>query len=92
MIVMYHVVMQTLKFAFKKNIFESDIIEEVPDGSTEWASPLVAIPKSDGNVRICVDMGRANEAVIREQHPISTVEELLHRLNGSTMFSKLDLK
>ena len=81
------------KVDFKLNeLLESDIIEEVPDGSTKWVSPLVVIPKSDGDVRICVDMRRANEAVIREQHPIPTVEEVLHRLNGSTMFSKLDLK
>ena len=81
------------KVDFKLNeLFESDLIEEVPDGPTKWVSPLVVIPKSDGDVRICVDMRRANEAVIRERHPIPTVEEVLHRLNGSTMFSKLALK
>ena len=81
------------KVDFKLNeLLESDIIEEVPDGPTEWVSPLVVIPKSYGDVRICVDMRRANEAVIRERHPILTVQELLHRLNDSAMFSKLDLK
>ena len=50
------------------------------------------VPKSDGDVRVCVDMRRANEAIIRERHPIPTVEELLHDLNGSTVFSKADLK
>ena len=75
-----------------EEVLESNIIEEVPDGPTEWVSPLVVIPKSDGDVRICVDMPLAHEAIIKERHPIPTVEELLHRLNGSTMFSKLDLK
>jgi len=37
-------------------------------------------------------MRRANEAVVRERHPIPTVEEILHELNGSTVFSKLDLR
>ena len=37
-------------------------------------------------------MRRANETIIRERHPIPTVEELLHDLNGSTVFSKVDLK
>ena len=37
-------------------------------------------------------MRRANEAVIRERHPISTIEEVLGSMNGSTVFSKLDLK
>ena len=43
-------------------------------------------------MRVCVDMRRANEAIVRELHPIPTVEELLHDLNGSTVFSKIDLK
>ena len=52
----------------------------------------VVVPKADGDVRVCVDMRRANEAIIRERHPIPTVEELLHDLTGSTVFSKIDRK
>ena len=37
-------------------------------------------------------MRRANEAIIRERLPIPTVEEVLEELNGSTVFSKLDLR
>ena len=37
-------------------------------------------------------MRRANEAIEREGHPIPTIEEVLYGLNGSTVFSKLDLK
>ncbi|CAH1233137.1 RTL1 [Branchiostoma lanceolatum] len=37
-------------------------------------------------------MRRANECIIRERQPIPTVEEVLHDLNGSTVFSRLDLK
>ena len=40
---------------------------------------------------MCMDMRRANGAT-RERHPIPTVEEFLHDLNGSTVFSKIDLK
>ena len=81
------------KVDFKLNeLLESDIIEEVPDGPTTWVSRLVVICKNDGDVRICVDMRRANDTVIRERHLIRSEEELLHRLNSSTVFSKLDLK
>ena len=68
-----------------------DIIEDV-EGPTPWVSPLVAVPKSSGDVRVCVDMRRANEAVIRERHPIPTLEETLAALNGAAVFSKLDLR
>ena len=73
-------------------LLELDIIEEVTEGPSGWISPLVVVAKGDGDVRVCVDMRRANEAIIRERHPIPTVEELLHDLNGSTVFSKIDLK
>ena len=68
-----------------------DIIESV-SGPTPWVSPLVAVPKSNNDVRICTDMRRANEAVQRERHPIPTVDELLQDFNEATVFSKLDLK
>ena len=69
-----------------------DIIEEVAHNPTEWVSPLVDVPKADGDNRICVDMCRANSAIQRERHPIPTIEEVLYDLNGPTVFSKLDLK
>ena len=68
------------------------IIEEVPEGPTSWVSPLVVVPKPDGDVRICVDMRRANQAIVRERQPIPTVEEVLQDLNGGTVFSRVDLK
>ncbi|KAL9953254.1 hypothetical protein ACROYT_G040640 [Oculina patagonica] len=73
-------------------LLQEDIIEEVPCGPTEWTSPLVVVPKQDGDIRICVDMRRAHEAMERERYPIPTIEEVLHDLNGSTVFSKLDLR
>ena len=37
-------------------------------------------------------MRMANKAVIRSHAPISTIEELLQNMNGSKVFSKLDLR
>ena len=69
------------------------IIEEVPERPTSWVSPLVVITKP-GDVRICVDIRRTNQAIIRERQPIPTVKEvLLQDLNGSTVvFNRVDLK
>ena len=68
-----------------------DIIEKV-SGPTPWVSPLVVVPKSSGEIRVCVDMRQVNTAVIRERYPIPTIEESLQDLNGAAVFSKLDLK
>ena len=56
-------------------------------------SPLVVVPKpkSPGQVRVCVDMRRANVAIKRERHITPTINEIIHDLNGACVFSKLDL-
>ena len=68
-----------------------DIIEPVEEAS-KWVNPIVIVPKASGEIRICLDMRRANEAIEHVRHPIPTVDEILQGLNGSTKFSKLDLK
>ena len=87
-----------IPFSMRKKLEEKiqamindDIIEEVK-GPTPWVSPLVIVPKPSGDIRICVDMRQANTAVIRERHPIPTVDEVTHNMNGSTVFSKIDLR
>ena len=72
-------------------MLDEDIIEPVKTGS-KWTSQIVPIPKPDGNLRICCDMRNANEAIIREQFPIPTVEEIMQDMNGAAVFTKLDLK
>ncbi|KAK3108827.1 hypothetical protein FSP39_016677 [Pinctada imbricata] len=37
-------------------------------------------------------MRQANVAIMRERHILPTVDEIIHDLNGATVFSKLDLK
>ena len=73
-------------------LLKLDIIEPV-EGPTPWVSPFVCVPKHNSDeIRMCVDMRRANEAVIRERHPIPTIDEVLNDMNGSSIFSSLDLK
>ena len=50
-------------------------------------SPLVLIPKKNGEVRLCIDMRRTNKAINRERHASPTVDDLVHNLNGA-MVSK----
>jgi len=64
----------------------------VVDGPTSWISPVVVALKASGDIRLCVDTRKANAAIIRERIPIPTVNEVLENLNGSTVFSKLDLR
>lgn len=58
---------------------------------SQWISPVVPVLKGD-DVRVCIDMRRANEAVQRENHPLPTMEDFLPHLANCRFFAKLDVK
>ncbi|XP_053686346.1 uncharacterized protein K02A2.6-like [Sabethes cyaneus] len=68
-----------------------DIIER-KEGPATWVSPLVVVGKSDGDPRICLDLHRVNEAVLRERHPMPIVDDYLARLGEGKYWTKLDIK
>ena len=72
-------------------LVDRDVIEKAK-GPTPWISPVVVVPKPDGDLPLCVDMRQANSVIVRERHPIPTVDEIPHGINGSTIFTKLDIK
>ena len=74
-------------------LHDLDIIEPAR-GATPWVSPIVAAPKprNPNEIRICIDMRQANKAIRRERHPQPTLDDIQNRLNGASVFSKLDLR
>ena len=74
---------------YVEELVSMDIIEPVK-GLTPWVGPVLVVPQQNDKIRLCVDMHRANEVIIRERYPIPTVDEVLQSLNQSTVFSKLD--
>lgn len=71
-------------------LLSQGVIERV-NAPSKWISPVVVVPKGD-DVRICIDMRRANEAVERENHPLPTIEDFLPHLAKAKIFSRLDVK
>ena len=53
-------------------LLDLDIIERV-NGPTSWINPVVVVRKNNDRIRCCLDMRRANEAIIRERHVITTM-------------------
>nr|XP_049707012.1 uncharacterized protein K02A2.6-like [Helicoverpa armigera] len=73
-------------------LIELDIIEAVNKPS-RWVSPVVVpVLKSDGSVRLCVDMRVANKAILREHYPLPTMDKLLPKFRKARIFSKLDIR
>ena len=72
-----------------KRMEEAGIIEKVAE-STEWCVPMVPVQKSNGKLRICVDLRRLNSAVKRSRFVLPTLEDIAPKLAGAQYFSKLD--
>nr|XP_043068709.1 uncharacterized protein K02A2.6-like [Drosophila bipectinata] len=68
-----------------------DIIESVT-GPSSWISPIVLAFKENGDIRLCIDMRRANKAIRRENYPLPTFESFMPKLKDAKYFSRLDLK
>ena len=74
--------------------FKNDIIEPVENKcSTDWISPVILVPKHNScDIRICIDMRYANEAIKRIRHVTPTIVKIIASVNNCKVFSKIDLK
>ena len=68
-------------------LMKLDVIEKV-EGPTSWVISPVVVEKPNGDIRICLDMRQANLAIVREKHPVPTVEEMLQEVSNAKVFSK----
>jgi len=59
--------------------------------TSPYNSPLVIVPKKDGNVRICVDFRALNKITLREQFHIPDSTEIFDSIGGHKFYSTIDL-
>ena len=60
---------------------------------SEWATPMVHVPKADGTTRSCGDYAvTVNPHLHVPQYPIPLPEDVFLKLRGGKRFTKLDLK
>lgn len=71
-------------------MLKADIIEQVHE-PVDWISPMLVLPKEDGDIRICIDMRAANKAIKCIKHPLPNIEQCRVVLKGYKIFSKLDM-
>ena len=74
------------------NDFVSQGLIEPAVGPTTWISPSHIVPKKDGSVRLVTDARRPNLAIIRNRHVTPTIDDFVAKMNGASVFSKIDLK
>ncbi|XP_034561964.1 uncharacterized protein K02A2.6 [Notolabrus celidotus] len=63
-----------------------------PVKTSEWATPIVPVPKKDGGIRTCGDFKvTLNPVLTAEQYPLPLIDDLFAGLSGGQKFSKIDL-
>jgi len=69
---------------------KAGIIEKVK--YSQWAAPVVPVPKGDGQLRLCGDYEvTINPALETEQYPLPKPDDIFATLAGGKVFSKIDL-
>ena len=59
--------------------------------TSEWAAPIILVPKKDGSKRLCVDFRRLNKVTKADPYPIPRVDELIDRIGHAQYITALDL-
>ena len=59
---------------------------------SDWASPIVCVPKKGGSISICGDFKvPMNRVLLDNPYPLPDTEDVFATLGGGTLFSKIDL-
>ena len=61
-----------------------------PISDSEWVSPLVLVPKKNGNWRIYVYYRELNKVTKKDHFPLPFIDQVLDGLAGKKFFSFLD--
>ncbi|CUA71631.1 Transposon Tf2-11 polyprotein [Rhizoctonia solani] len=56
------------------------------------ASPVMFVKKKDGSLRLVVDYRKLNEATKKNSYPLPRQDDLLAKIQGAKIFTKLDLR
>ncbi len=68
-------------------MLEKGVISPVHE-PTQCCAPMVVVPKPSADVRICIDLTKLNENILREVHPLPSVDYTLAKFVGQRFSTK----
>nr|GEV37368.1 putative reverse transcriptase domain-containing protein [Tanacetum cinerariifolium] len=60
--------------------------------SSPWGAPVMFVKKKDGSFRMCIDYRELNKLSVKNRYTLSRIEDLFDQLQGSRVYSKIDLR
>ncbi|GJX06762.1 putative reverse transcriptase domain-containing protein [Tanacetum coccineum] len=76
----------------------SEQLQELSDkgfirpSSSPWGAPVLFVKKKDGSFRMCIDYRELNKLTVKNRYPLPRIDDLFDKLQGSSIYSKIDLK
>ncbi|GJT59180.1 putative reverse transcriptase domain-containing protein [Tanacetum coccineum] len=78
--------------------FQIDLVPELSDkgfirpSSLPWGAPVLFVKKKDGFFHMCIDYRELNKLTVKNRYPLSRIDDLLDQLQGSSVYSKINLR
>ena len=63
----------------------------VRPSTSPWASPVVIVPKPDGNIRFCIDYRKLNRVTKMDAYPMPRTDQMLEKIAKAKFISTIDL-
>ncbi|GJU02362.1 hypothetical protein Tco_1112700 [Tanacetum coccineum] len=60
--------------------------------SSPWGAPVLFVKKKDGSFRMCIDYRELNKLTVKNRYPLPRIDDLFDQLQGSSVYSKIDLR
>ncbi|GJS50412.1 putative reverse transcriptase domain-containing protein [Tanacetum coccineum] len=60
--------------------------------SSPWGAPILFVKKKDGSFQMCIDYRKLNKLTVKNRYPIPRIDDLFDQLQGSSIYSKIDLR
>ncbi|GKB80960.1 putative reverse transcriptase domain-containing protein [Tanacetum coccineum] len=75
----------------KKRLEDVPIVQDFPKVFPEDL-PVLFVKKKDGSFRMCIDYQELNKLTVKNCYPLPRIDDLFDQLQGSSVYSKIDLR
>ncbi|GJZ41401.1 putative reverse transcriptase domain-containing protein [Tanacetum coccineum] len=60
--------------------------------SSPWGAPVLFVKKKDGSLQMCINYHELNKITVKNRYPLPRIDDLFDQLQGSSVYSKIDLR